>query len=259
MPENSSKWACLLLSLYMVGLRSGLGLPDEILYGRQFLAPKNKRKRNISIAGGKIKQQVQQKDEPLNAVHEFVSHRSPSPGSSFASLQSGIVGSAKMWKEQAAEQQLEERKGPFDVFTMHTSKIEWVKLLVHHISVKKMTRGCPAKPVYSQWVDSRSRRLTLWETQVFVWQAKWKFCFTVLYLFPQIASHTDSFRNSNCWIRSQLFPSLQDCLGGLLLTGNDVQTAGRKSLRSAMSGLGFRLRLLNPQGRRSGPPTDACC
>ena len=47
---------CLFIALLYIWLapRSGLGLsPDEILYGRQFLAPKNKRKRNISIAGGK--------------------------------------------------------------------------------------------------------------------------------------------------------------------------------------------------------------
>ena len=41
---------------------------------------------------------------------------------------------------------------------------------------------------------------------------------------------------------SFLFPGLQDRLGGFLpLTGNDVQTTGHKSLRSAMSRLGFRL------------------
>lgn len=55
MPENSLKVGLFIALLYIwLAPRSGLGLsPDEILYGRQFLAPKNKRKSNISIAGGK--------------------------------------------------------------------------------------------------------------------------------------------------------------------------------------------------------------
>ena len=51
MPENSSKVGLFIALLY-IWLAPRLS-PDEILYGRQFLAPKNKRKRNISIAGGK--------------------------------------------------------------------------------------------------------------------------------------------------------------------------------------------------------------
>lgn len=60
MPENSSKVGLLIALLYIwLAPRSGLGLsPDEILYGRQFLAPKNKERETFLLQEVKIKQQV---------------------------------------------------------------------------------------------------------------------------------------------------------------------------------------------------------
>lgn len=147
-----------------------------------------------------------------------------------------------MWKEQAAEQQLEERKGPFDVLTMHLSKVSGVKLLVHHISVKMTEAAQPSLCTASEWI--RSRRLTLWETLSICLASKMKVLFCcVLYLFPQIASHTDSFRNSNCWIQksASLFPSLQDCLGGFLpLQGMMCKQLATKSLPQCHVRTGLR-------------------
>lgn len=61
MPENSSKVGLLIALLYIwLAPRRGLGLsPDEILDGRQVLAPKNKERETVLLQEVKIKQQVQ--------------------------------------------------------------------------------------------------------------------------------------------------------------------------------------------------------
>lgn len=138
-------------------------------------------------------------DEPLNTVHEFVSHRSlphlEAPLHPFKVEQWVLP---KMWKKQEAEQQLEEqRKGPYDVLTTHASKMEWSKTVgTSHQSEKRLTSQACVQPV------SGSREadvLHFGKLQVFGKRNGSSVLF-VLYLFPQIDSHTDSFSNSNCWI-----------------------------------------------------------
>lgn len=123
-------------------------------------------------------------DEPLNTVHEFVSHRSlphlEAPLHPFKVEQWVLP---KMWKKQEAEQQLEEqRKGPYDVLTTHASKMEWSKTVgTSHQSEKRLTSQACVQPV------SGSREAdvlhVLWET-LGIWQAKWKFCFVCFIPFP---------------------------------------------------------------------------